>query len=424
MILPRPIDDTTSSRHLMIHQLPRELLELIKDFLDISSRFALIRVAKFYANQDIMIDSNHALHDAISNFHTDLFKWLLHQRFDDNSVPISYFNHFCEDAAEKGSLDILKYLHNNINNTWTRSFQRLFVGITTIAENHMVRSFEAAIKGGHLEIVQWLYDETRYYSGQELCCQLAAINGHLDIMKWLFEHGFRWDADAFKFAADYGHLDILKYLNGRSEVTWDKPTFDHAVANDNLEIVEYLYENECPWDTYTFGTAAFHGHLEIIKYLYEHNCPWNEETCSNAAKNNQLEVLKYLHDNGCHWNDRSYYSAIQYGHLEIVKYLHENECPWSMYVFERAAIYCRLEILQYLHDNECPWNVEERMYITTIDTFLSRIQSEHYPELKYKRCYSIYVTNKNILDWLGENGYVHRSDRTRMYDTDTDSDSI
>ena len=123
-------------------------------------------------------------------------------------------------------------------------------------------------------------------------------------------------------AAERGCLSTLRSLHrrGRAELTVNLCT--SAAKGGQLEVLEWLRENECPWDEETCTEAASGGHLEVLQWARENGCPWDEETCSEAASGGHLETLKWARENGCPWNIEAVRANAAWGgHLEMLEWL-------------------------------------------------------------------------------------------------------
>jgi len=113
----------------------------------------------------------------------------------------------------------------------------------------------AALKG-HLEILKYLHEKAKA-PWDRRTAHWAALNGHLHILKYLVERKFdeftEWSCED---AAKNGHLDCLKYLHETAKVRWTssravRKAFDNAQLrcaknNAQLKCVHYLLDNNCP----------------------------------------------------------------------------------------------------------------------------------------------------------------------------------
>ena len=103
----------------------------------------------------------------------------------------------------------------------------------------------------------------------------------------------------------------IKILNKEIEITpefqdlFDTPTY-YAAETANLELLNYLYENNFTFDGYTFAHAIAENNQEIISWLKDHNCPLNNQTFITAVDSGNLELIYWLKDNNCPWSDCTY----------------------------------------------------------------------------------------------------------------------
>ena len=212
-------------------------------------------------------------------------------------------------------------------------------------------TFDTAAEYESLNLLKWLHYNTKI-GCTEYAMNIAADSGNLEIIEFL--HNNRDEGcsrEALIYASENDHLDIIIWLheNQLNNIEFDsyKNAIDNAVINDNLEMIEYLYDNYKTRynNTNCFSTKVIHnaiqfGNLEIIKWLHE-RCKYfsyKEQYC--AAKYGHKDILKWLHKNRTFeilsnrpmfelidqnpWplgNDRSIVCAAESGHLDIVKYL-------------------------------------------------------------------------------------------------------
>ena len=120
------------------------------------------------------------------------------------------------------------------------------------------------------------------------------------MIKWALENGFQIYEHTYMWAALKGHINVLQYLyeNGYPLNT-DENICTAAARGGKLETLVWLHEIGCPWDTYTCTVAALGGHLEVLRYLHEQGCPWNSNVCLFAAERGHHVVLQYALENGC-----------------------------------------------------------------------------------------------------------------------------
>jgi hypothetical protein len=155
------------------------------------------------------------------------------------------------------------------------------------------------------------------------------------LVEWAMLYGLTAEM-AFNAAVRGGHLEVVTFFV--SEYKWPAPNYlvleyhkcSLAAGGGHLGCLEYLHEHGCPWNESTCHWAARGGHLECLKYAHEHGCPWNEDTCRAAAQNGHTECLKYAHEHGCPWDERTCIKAVQNGHDDCLKYARDN--GWSSFL--------------------------------------------------------------------------------------------
>jgi hypothetical protein len=104
------------------------------------------------------------------------------------------------------------------------------------------------------------------------------------------------------FCVKVARMNKLEYLVWLREVKncdWDSNTIDAASRQNNLAMVKYCVENECPMDEWACTSAAEEGHLDVLKYLHENDCPWNSDACFWAHLGNHDDCLNYLIEQKC-----------------------------------------------------------------------------------------------------------------------------
>jgi hypothetical protein len=139
---------------------------------------------------------------------------------------------FCEEtinqAAEDGNLEMIK---------------------SCLARNCPMDGKDACARaafGGSLECLKYLHEDVKVPWDSETA-SLAARNGHLHILKYLVEREYdEFDGEAVVWAAERGHLDCLKFLHETAKAPWDSKATERARLHSEDECLQYLLDNNCP----------------------------------------------------------------------------------------------------------------------------------------------------------------------------------
>ena len=102
-----------------------------------------------------------------------------------------------EDAAGLGYLSTLKHLHRQGR-----------LKLSQVEDTQKVLQQEAAAKG-QLEVLQWLHANGCPWNADT--CAWAAKGGHLEVLQWARENGCPWDNLTCYWAIQYGHIELLNW---------------------------------------------------------------------------------------------------------------------------------------------------------------------------------------------------------------------
>ncbi|GFH44920.1 hypothetical protein CTEN210_01394 [Chaetoceros tenuissimus] len=349
-----------------------------------------------------------------------------------------------DKLAEEGNLDMIKYLVRKYHLIRENSFSRIddvFEGEDEgVIEGRLVFSgidsvFNGAAKKGHLDILQWINENFPNYLNRTQTEHESMLEengsymfdtvfseGNLATIKWFVDNiDLNIDSEEiYRMVAWRGELRIFEAMRGYYEpAIFNEEIFEVAALRGNVELLDYLYQNNCPfYSSENMYSKVLDQHdndkaLLAVKWLCCHNFPWDEETCASAASNKNLSALKWVRNEGCPWDERTLVEAswgycgsksditemiqycIQHGcplssracqyamhnsddsaALEVLKLLRTYSCPWDEKTCEDAADRQNFESLIWAKSNGCPWNpntflkVLSSRSITVIEYFL------------------------------------------------------
>ncbi len=114
---------------------------------------------------------------------------------------------------------------------------------------------EIAAEHGHLEMIEWIYNNRKeYYTGRAI--SLAAANGHLKVVEFLYNNlshisNLNFGVEnhinnAISFAAKNGHLDVVKWLYYNTDVIIGDPFIvEKAKFYNHTKVVNWLENEVC-----------------------------------------------------------------------------------------------------------------------------------------------------------------------------------
>ena len=163
--------------------------------------------------------------------------------------------YFCWKVAQTNKLELLKWAREEKKCDWDE------FTITAAARQgnlEMVKycvanqcfidrkACENAAENGHLEVLKYLREEAKVpWDSDTASC--AAGNGHLHILEYLVERKFdQYSTRVCWKAAGNGHLDCLKYLHETAKAPWYYRAVREAHKNNHTECLQYLLDNNCP----------------------------------------------------------------------------------------------------------------------------------------------------------------------------------
>jgi hypothetical protein len=162
---------------------------------------------------------------------------------------------FCERVALTNKLELLKWAREEKKCEWDKW---TICGAARRGNLEMVKycvanecpigeyACENAADGGHLEVLKYLREEVKapWDSWTAYC---AAKSGHLHILEYLVERKFdKYNEEACYRAAEKGHLDCLKYLHETAKAPWNYLAVRDAHKFNHTDCVQYLLDNNCP----------------------------------------------------------------------------------------------------------------------------------------------------------------------------------
>ena len=155
---------------------------------------------------------------------------------------------------------------------------------------------------GNLNVLEWLHKNG--CRGDSNSINMAIDSGYIDVAKWLIEEGYEVDPMAIVNAISINNLDFAKWLYdivNNFDITTMETAVAIAVETGNMEIMEWLYENNCILTYASYIEACRGNNMQIMNWLYKKNCPFDLEVCNFAA---EIGNLKYVEMVVWNWDVR------------------------------------------------------------------------------------------------------------------------
>lgn len=209
-------------------------------------------------------------------------------------------------------------------------------------------SCNAAVVGGQLPTLQWLYSQGCRLDGRDL--ESAAQEGHVHVLEWLVQNVTCYECDGYSatdeelcgIAALHGQLPILQWALEGGMVFADPTLCSSAAWHGHMTVLHWLREQGCPWDEDVYELAAMGGQLAVLQWVKAQDppCPWSEAACSTAAGGGHLEVLQWLRaqDPPCPWHpEKMCVDAVNSKQLPLLQWVVAQGCPWDAHCSALAA---------------------------------------------------------------------------------------
>ncbi|RLN36926.1 hypothetical protein BBJ28_00024661 [Nothophytophthora sp. Chile5] len=286
------------------------------------------------------------------------------------------------------------------------------------AESVSGKTMLLAAANGHLDVVQWIFEEFSVASAVDLfgygqrqrieqqrsmetiAMNAAAINGHLKLVQYLHEVAVlisthnsrkRKREEAAENADSMEHLDILERMFGskchrKGTVGMSSPSctlaaMDGAAANNHLDVVQWLHNNRAEGcSTDAMDLAGSNGHLEMVQWLHQNRAEGcTAKAMKGAARGGHLAVVQWLHAHtrvGC--TSETMDVAACDGHIEIVKWLHEHRSEGcTSAAMDGAARSGHLGVVKWLHTNRSEGCTTDAMDLAAREGHLRVVQWLH-----------------------------------------------
>ncbi|KAF0720020.1 Aste57867_628 [Aphanomyces stellatus] len=148
---------------------------------------------------------------------------------------------------------------------------------------------------GHMETLRWVHMTYALPLHAGLLV-LSCYNGQLDTVSYLYALGCPPPAD-LDAAAAAGHLDILEYFFQQTNtVPVTHVGMTNAARNGHVDVVTFLHEHYVNMAPEALLDAAANGHTKVVKFILEnyHEEGLDTQAMMQAVRHGRLGVIRFL----------------------------------------------------------------------------------------------------------------------------------
>jgi len=239
-------------------------------------------------------------------------------------------------AFEANQLDMVKHLFKTKE-------------ASTFPRHGLPELLGAAIRSGHLNMVQWLLKR-----------------GLIIVVKPIFT-GLQWRVmigrrtlDGMAYAAELGHHDMVYWLKAQGCDVTDE-FCSGAIKFGSVELVDFGIRNGGVWQQENWYTAAKLGRVHVLEWAHTNvqrinHSPFSKQVCREAAFGGSITCLEWFRIKGFALDYSHCHIAARCGHLEALQWLRRHKCAWDEDIVETALAHNRFELFCWCIENGCPYN--------------------------------------------------------------------
>jgi hypothetical protein len=179
---------------------------------------------------------------------------------------------FCNESARLGQLEILKNLRKNR---------------PTAFQWDCFRALLDAASNAHFEVLKWIIEKSGAQARKLLTIKKKSGNiRSFNIKIYDKQH------DMAFAAVRGGCIDIMNYLHTEKLAAFDDVNACRiAATNGDLETMQWLREKNCPWDDVVTYKAFTGKHADILRWSVLNGCPFSKRIPRDAL------TIKWFRDN-------------------------------------------------------------------------------------------------------------------------------
>ncbi|KAE9007203.1 hypothetical protein PR003_g10057 [Phytophthora rubi] len=223
-----------------------------------------------------------AMDTAAANGHLEVVKFL-HDNRREGGTAVG----MCS-AAGNGHLEVVQWLHKNRSSDGCRSLV-----------------LDLAATNGHVEVLRWLAPRLPRFSCSPAFLPSVAAHGHIKTLQYLHkEMRMPLDLRTLEAAIGSGHLELVRYITERIPAeklhTLSPTAAEKAAASGNLELLAFVVERLGLWSPQVLVAAAPTGNVEMAEWIAKrtdsppedsHEVVLVRERRDRAATSNAIDTM-------------------------------------------------------------------------------------------------------------------------------------
>ncbi|KAL2915056.1 hypothetical protein HK105_205379 [Polyrhizophydium stewartii] len=237
-----------------------------------------------------------------------------------------------ETAAREGALDVLVDL----------------IDVRKIAEPTTHLALVAAEKG-HLDVVKFVHERMPGGWWGKDVANAAAKSGNLDLVVWLKEHHPEcFGPEAYPGAACGNHLHIVRWLADNCDFDCDILAFFLAIIHSNLGMLQFLSERFPRVQAQLGSNSLVASDVRVLEWLRERSLLKVEDIYVRIARAGNIEAYEWAKQRfGVEIHIGQLVGAYYNRHNDFVKHVHTHDLPFDFTAAGWAAEYCNTEIMNW-----------------------------------------------------------------------------
>jgi hypothetical protein len=351
---------------------------LKEEGIDINSQFK---------NENVPIKDD----DSINNL-DDLFLFIKIVKYWDIDIPKSFFK-FIYSLNDK-----VEFFHrlDELSCNLPEHEKAFYEDLKCFADDREIKEkFIFFAKRGNYLFINYLHKLTSY-NKWDINIINASIN--IECFKFFIKKGYNWGIDTIKAVIENGNLDYLKFLHNdyieknKNFSFFTSSIMQKAVEKENVEIIHYLINNNCPCNDLSFSVALKNGNLKILTILFQNythpSANSIDSALTEAVKKGYFDCIDFIHESKIIIIHNICELAIYQGNMEYLLYFEKKgfKLPSELSIIFKLENEKQFECVKYCFEKGTKLTGTFYSYLL-MKNKLEYIKYFHMEEMKkYKKC--------------------------------------